>query len=406
MLTLRDAESSDFERILRLETQTRRAQVRLAGQAWDAFEQRQRVAQNFARHTTQMVWRGEQQLGTVAVNWDAEPVELVSLALEADFRGMGVGTQLVARIVAQAADQGRNVAVTLPCASPAELFFTKLGFKAQHDPSDCTRLLWAKGERSQAALDWALQPWTDTVRCDAWLAGCFEHVPTQQTSFLEFVLGRIGAQPSTRALAYCGSPVLPLETLALKLNLVDAVVPDALEYKVVARRAASLGLSLELHAHLPACTNYALIVGYDGPFCAAATPAARARMASEFAGRLSPGGILLLDEPHVPWLLANELHPTPKTRGFARGQVTQIIDREPALHTGGLLHKEERIVNVAEREVLSRKYARTLYLVTRPELVETLEHAGFHDVQTFANWNACSIGRAETRRLLVVARKG
>src|SRR5690606_6303343 len=161
MYTLRSAESGDFEALFTLYREGRQRSMERALGAWDGVDARRAFAELFRAFDLQVVEHEGAPIGAMAVDWDDDPVALVSLDVVPALRGRGWGTRLVGDLIRQARRRNRDVEVRLRRADPARRLFTRLGFERVDEDATHFVLRWSATPEARGALRAASRPWDD-----------------------------------------------------------------------------------------------------------------------------------------------------------------------------------------------------------------------------------------------------
>ena len=85
---------------------------------------------------------GGAPVGRLLVATGPREVEVLDIALVPGWRNRGLGTQLLRRLQADAAAQGRTVVLTVEPGSPAERLYRRLGFRLRTDGELHRELTW------------------------------------------------------------------------------------------------------------------------------------------------------------------------------------------------------------------------------------------------------------------------
>ena len=105
--TLRPATVDDFAFILSLRASGLREHVeRIWG--WDGCDQRDRVARRFEPRAYKVIVVAGRDVGAVSVAWRAGAALLADIEIAADDRGRGLGTAVLANILAEARRRNRD----------------------------------------------------------------------------------------------------------------------------------------------------------------------------------------------------------------------------------------------------------------------------------------------------------
>lgn len=136
-VALRDVVPADREFLLRVYASTRAEE--LARVSWsdaqkEAFVAMQFEAQDlhyrreFARATFSVVVRGEQAIGRMYVAREHDALTLIELTLLPEFRGAGIGTELLGRLLDEARTARLPLRLHVDAGSPALRWYECFGF--------------------------------------------------------------------------------------------------------------------------------------------------------------------------------------------------------------------------------------------------------------------------------------
>lgn len=390
MFNLRFAESSDFEFFVSLMSD--------AETAGRSGERHRALARTFAQQPFSIVEVGARPVGVLSVAWDEEPARLHALRLARGMRGRGLGTRIVASVLARARQEARTV-LAESSGAHADAFLRRLGF---FDEEEGRALRWepTHWDRTERAL----VPWTDPARAVGWLRRWFHVGSPEQAEFDAFALSRGGLVRGARILVSTGTADIDLEPMlttgmTLVIACAHADVRDALH-----RRWSDETGTVRVVEALPD-ERFDGGLSLDGGPGSEDTHAAREEALGDVAARLEPGAPLVVDHPHVPWMLAHELAPLPESSNYYEATLTRMIERTLRLHEGRLVETEQWFVETAGIERFAHALVRSRTIVTRSALLEALDAAGIGHVETFAHPRARHVGATEGRHLLVVGQR-
>lgn len=156
-VSLRDATDADEPLLRKVYASTRAAELALVG--WDegtkdAFLRQQFDAQRSWYDRTipncsrQVILVGDEPAGRLYL--DEQPAEtcVVDIAILPEFRGRGVGSSLLARIVDEAGGRGASVFLHVEHNNPALGWYTRRGFVVEDDQGVHLLLRWRPGDDS------------------------------------------------------------------------------------------------------------------------------------------------------------------------------------------------------------------------------------------------------------------
>ncbi len=150
-ITLRPVTDGDREFLLRVYEASR--ETELSAVQWDkslkrAFLEHQFEAQNahyrkhYAGATFDIILYGGEPCGRLLVHRGESQFAIMDLTVLPEFRGRGIGSELVRRVVGEAGDLGRSVRVFLEIFNPHQAFFQKRGFSVVEDDGVSRRYEW------------------------------------------------------------------------------------------------------------------------------------------------------------------------------------------------------------------------------------------------------------------------
>ncbi|GLC84283.1 N-acetyltransferase [Microbacterium arabinogalactanolyticum] len=126
---LRAATADDLEHVVSLKERVLRADLeRLIG--WDPAKSRARVVEHFSPEHTRMILLDDALVGTITLRPDRDAVWLEMFYLDATLHGRGIGTSVLASVLAAATTPLR---LQVLVGSPAQRLYTRHGFVVEHD---------------------------------------------------------------------------------------------------------------------------------------------------------------------------------------------------------------------------------------------------------------------------------
>jgi ribosomal protein S18 acetylase RimI-like enzyme len=148
---LRPAGPGDAETLYRIYASTRTEE--LAAVPWDAaqkeaFLRMQFAAQNRYYHANfpaasyDLIIDGEEVLGRLYINRGETAWNVIDLAVLPEHRGQGIGTELLTRVLADAATEVRPVQMHVERFNPARRLYARLGFRQIADKGVYLLLEW------------------------------------------------------------------------------------------------------------------------------------------------------------------------------------------------------------------------------------------------------------------------
>jgi ribosomal protein S18 acetylase RimI-like enzyme len=136
---LRDCAPSDRALLLRIYASTRADE--LAAVPWseeelDAFIAMQFDAQDrsyrnqFVGGRFSVILSGERPVGRISFHRDREKVTVIDIAILSEFRGQGIGSQVLASVIEEAEEHGLPVRCHVDPLNAAQRLYQRLGFVA------------------------------------------------------------------------------------------------------------------------------------------------------------------------------------------------------------------------------------------------------------------------------------
>ena len=141
-VSYRPMTDDDLPFIAELYASTRREEVAQTGwppEMQEAFLKQQHDAQH--RHYSQhfrdgdwlIVMRAGEDIGRLYLREQPGRLHIVDISLVPASRGLGIGTAILADVIAQAREQGRAVSIHVEKTNPARRLYERLGFVAVED---------------------------------------------------------------------------------------------------------------------------------------------------------------------------------------------------------------------------------------------------------------------------------
>ena len=152
-ITLRPATDADRRFLVELYGSTRADeldQVAWAAGQRDAFVRMQYDAQDVSYRAGNphgafdVIEVGGRPAGRLYVDRRPSEIRIVDIALLPEERGAGVGTRLVERLQAEAADSGRTLSVHVEIHNRAVSFYERLGFAGVAERGVYRRMEWSR----------------------------------------------------------------------------------------------------------------------------------------------------------------------------------------------------------------------------------------------------------------------
>jgi ribosomal protein S18 acetylase RimI-like enzyme len=139
---LRPATAADRPLLCAIYASTRADELALV--AWDEAVKQAFVAQQFAAQdahyrahypgaTFDVIEVDGSVAGRLYVHRGAADIRIMDIALLPEFRGRGIGTQLLRGLLAEGAESGRTVSIHVEHGNPARRLYERLGFAPVED---------------------------------------------------------------------------------------------------------------------------------------------------------------------------------------------------------------------------------------------------------------------------------
>ena len=142
---------SDFEAVFAITMVTMRAYAEADLGVRDDAEHRARIRDSFDPEAHRLVRADGQLAGVLAVEQRTDHVQLVKVFLLPQYQGRGIGTWLVRRVMAQAAEQGLPVRLRVLRVNPAQRLYIRLGFVVSDETPERLYMQWQPGSDPRGA---------------------------------------------------------------------------------------------------------------------------------------------------------------------------------------------------------------------------------------------------------------
>jgi ribosomal protein S18 acetylase RimI-like enzyme len=96
---------------------------------WDEAFQRERFEKSFNSAAYQIISVEGRDVGAMSVDWREGEVSLDDIEITKEWRGRGLGTQIITDLMAQASRQGCPVSLQVLKLNPAQDLYKRLGFR-------------------------------------------------------------------------------------------------------------------------------------------------------------------------------------------------------------------------------------------------------------------------------------
>ena len=119
---------------------------------WQQFTaQHTYYQQQYASASFQVVLRGAEMLGRLYVSRDPAELRIVDIALLPEYRGLGVGTELLRDLLCEAGQDGKPVTIHVERFNPALGWYRRLGFKPVEDRGVYVLMRWSADDQVNTA---------------------------------------------------------------------------------------------------------------------------------------------------------------------------------------------------------------------------------------------------------------
>jgi ribosomal protein S18 acetylase RimI-like enzyme len=150
-LSLRPASSGDDELLYAVYASTRAQEMALMD--WNAAQkqeflrmqyraQKQAYAENYQGADIQLILLDGQPIGRLYVDRTGEEIHVLDISLLPQYRGQGIGTYLLNKIMKEAAEHNRPVTLYVQQFNPALHFYERLGFRHVSDQGVYLFMKW------------------------------------------------------------------------------------------------------------------------------------------------------------------------------------------------------------------------------------------------------------------------
>lgn len=137
LVTLRPARQDDLPLLRRVYASTR--QEELVAVPWNDAQrewfvemqfdlQARAYAQTYPEAQHEVVLCAGQTVGRLIVDHTSDPIRLIDIALLPDYRGAGIGSELLRRLLDEATAAGKPVVLHVARSNPAGALYRRLGF--------------------------------------------------------------------------------------------------------------------------------------------------------------------------------------------------------------------------------------------------------------------------------------
>jgi ribosomal protein S18 acetylase RimI-like enzyme len=153
-VTLRRARPDDLPLLRRVYASSRQEELAAAGwndaqQAWFLdmqFDLQARAyAQAYPEAECQVVVCAGQPAGRLITDYTSDPIRLIDIALLPDYRSAGIGSELLRRLLDEAAATGKPVVLHVARSNPAAALYQRLGFAVSAQDDVYLEMQWRPG---------------------------------------------------------------------------------------------------------------------------------------------------------------------------------------------------------------------------------------------------------------------
>jgi len=122
----------------------------------EAFARQQHLCQDshyrrqYPHAAFEIVCSGDERIGRLYVNRTREEILIIDIALLPEYRGAGIGRELLESLLAEGAETGRTVSLHVDKSNPALRLYQRLGFQIVQDAGADWQMEWRAGARSSA----------------------------------------------------------------------------------------------------------------------------------------------------------------------------------------------------------------------------------------------------------------
>lgn len=127
-VSYRPATANDLDGLFELQRATMREVVERVFGPWDDEAQRARFEQSYDPTKMRVVRTGDEDVGMVMIEDGPDELYIGRLQIAPDHQNRGLGGAVVADVIAEAAEQGKTVALTVFSVNPAQRLYRRLGF--------------------------------------------------------------------------------------------------------------------------------------------------------------------------------------------------------------------------------------------------------------------------------------
>lgn len=141
-VALRPITEDDLHFLFQLYASTRAGEKELVGwedEPWEVFMRMQfnlqhsQYMQNYEHPSFDIVMLGATQVGRLYVNRGANEIRIVDITLSPEYRGRGIGADLLSSILLEGDDRGVPVTLHVERNNPALALYQRLGFRVEGD---------------------------------------------------------------------------------------------------------------------------------------------------------------------------------------------------------------------------------------------------------------------------------
>ena len=127
-LTLRASTSKDADFIYSLNELTLRPHVEMLGKRWSVPKMQEKCQKDAVDPNYRIVQLRGQDCGTLHVEATPDEIWLHALLLHPNYQHLGVGSQMMSMVLAQARKAAKPVLLYVTKSNPAKMFYERFGF--------------------------------------------------------------------------------------------------------------------------------------------------------------------------------------------------------------------------------------------------------------------------------------
>lgn len=129
---LRDARDTDYAFAKALYLETMETLLSELG-AWDRIEFTGRIRRSFKPDEIQIIVYENNDIGFIHLIETSSDINIAQLHLADGYRGLGIGTKIIVKLVDRAEFEGKTLSLSAPRNNAAIRLYKRLGFKVSRD---------------------------------------------------------------------------------------------------------------------------------------------------------------------------------------------------------------------------------------------------------------------------------